>query len=377
MKGKIAEQITSMILKQLEMDDINIQDCRGQAFHNAAVMAASTHRWDILIEITGATFKRAGETRWNSRADAVKAVLIRFTKIIVALERLMEDAENTTTRSDAGLILSFFFLSFLGLWRDIPPEINDTQKHLQTKGLELQQCAIKLSASKTSLLVSRDKTVDDMLAYSTEICSEMGISPERRIRKRKRMSYEERIHAALCYDAELRREMLSMIDRLVEEITSRFERLHDIAKKYTFLTPFNLLDKKCNCDVDAFGENIKRENFLVERARLQYYLAAVDAEDMEGPLQVLQFIQKYNLIDSLPNIVILLKHFLNRAISIASCERSFSKLKLIQNHFRSTIIQTRLTDLAILSIERDLADKINFDEVIQDFAKRKARKINL
>ncbi|XP_029636243.1 uncharacterized protein LOC115211728 [Octopus sinensis] len=36
MKGKNAEQITSMILKQLEMDDINIQDCRGQAFDNVA-----------------------------------------------------------------------------------------------------------------------------------------------------------------------------------------------------------------------------------------------------------------------------------------------------------------------------------------------------
>uniref|UniRef100_A0A0L8HRB5 DUF4371 domain-containing protein n=1 Tax=Octopus bimaculoides TaxID=37653 RepID=A0A0L8HRB5_OCTBM len=158
MKGKNAEQITSMILKQLEMD-INIQDCRGQAFDNAAVMAAritevnpnivfvtythhsefrscacasvgarffgtldrlfsffsaSTHRWDILIEITGATIKRVGETRWSSRADAVKVVHTKFTEIIAALERLMENAENATTRSDAGLILQAMLLfSFL------------------------------------------------------------------------------------------------------------------------------------------------------------------------------------------------------------------------------------------------------------------------
>ena len=39
--------------------------------------------------------------------------------------------------------------------------------------------------------------------------------------------------------------------------------------------------------------------------------------------------------------------------------------------------QTKLADLAILSIEHDLADKIYFDEVIQDTAERKARKINL
>ncbi|CAI9722452.1 Hypothetical predicted protein [Octopus vulgaris] len=184
---------------------ISFGDPEDANIHKSA--SATTHRWDILIEITGAAFKRAGETRWNSRADAVKAVHInlKFTKIIVVLERLMEDAENTTSRSDAGLILSFSFLSFLSLWRDILPEINDTQKYLQTKGLELQQCAIKLSALKTSLLVSRDKTVDDALAYLTEICSEMGISTERRIRKKKRMSYEESIDAALSYDAELRK----------------------------------------------------------------------------------------------------------------------------------------------------------------------------
>ncbi|XP_029639395.1 uncharacterized protein LOC115214319 [Octopus sinensis] len=199
----------------------------------------------------------------------------------------------------------------------------------------------------------------------------MEISIERRIyKKKKNLGYEESIDAAISYNAELRREMLSVVDRLVEEMTSRFERLHDIAKKYTFLTPSNLLDKECNCDVDAFDENTRRENFLVERARLQNYLAAADAEDMDGPLQVLQFIQKYNLIESLPNIVIFLRVFLTRVIRI-------TKLKLIKNHFRSTISQIRLTDLAILSIDRDLADKINFDEVSQDFTKRKTHNINL
>uniref|UniRef100_A0A0L8H325 DUF4371 domain-containing protein n=1 Tax=Octopus bimaculoides TaxID=37653 RepID=A0A0L8H325_OCTBM len=294
------------------MDDINIQDCGGQTFDSVAVIAshrsgvqvcitevnpkivfvsctnhslnlaavhaasvtffgtlnhlfsffsASTHQWDILIEITSANNKWARETRWNSQADAVKVIHTKFTEIVAVLEWLIKDEENATMRSDAGLILqamlSFSFLSFLGLWRDILPEINDTQMYLQTKGLELQQCAIKLSALKTLLLVSRDKTVHDTLAYSSEICSDMGISTERQICKKKRMNYEESINATFRDDAELR-EMLSVIERLIEEITTRFKRLHDVTKKYTFLTPFNLLDKKCNCDVDAFNEIIEK-----------------------------------------------------------------------------------------------------------------------
>jgi len=37
--------------------------------------------------------------------------------------------------------------------------------------------------------------------------------------------------------------------------------------------------------------------------------------------------------------------------------------------------QTRLTDLAVLSIERELADGLNFDSIINNFAERKARKV--
>ena len=38
--------------------------------------------------------------------------------------------------------------------------------------------------------------------------------------------------------------------------------------------------------------------------------------------------------------------------------------------------QARLTNLAILSIERHLTETINFDAIIQDIAAKKARKIS-
>ena len=39
--------------------------------------------------------------------------------------------------------------------------------------------------------------------------------------------------------------------------------------------------------------------------------------------------------------------------------------------------EARLTNLAMLSIERQTAETINFDDVIRDFAAVKARKITL
>ena len=54
-------------------------------------------------------------------------------------------------------------------------------------------------------------------------------------------------------------------------------------------------------------------------------------------------------------------------MSVASCERSFSKLKLIKNCLRSTIGLERLSNLALLSIEREEFELIDVDSVIDKF----------
>ena len=97
----------------------------------------------------------------------------------------------------------------------------------------------------------------------------------------------------------------------------------------------------------------------------------------KAPLEVLQFIQKYNLGNSVPNILIMLRIFVTIACSVATCEGSFLKLKLIKNYLRSSMSDLRLSSLAILSIEQQLADKINFDMATEEFANKKARKVSV
>ena len=70
-----------------------------------------------------------------------------------------------------------------------------------------------------------------------------------------------------------------------------------------------------------------------------------------------------------------LKLHLTVAVSIASCERSFSKLKLIKSYLRLTMGESRLSALAILSIESDLVETLSFDDIISEFAAMKVRRI--
>ena len=91
-------------------------------------------------------------------------------------------------------------------------------------------------------------------------------------------------------------------------------------------------------------------------------------------LDAIKYIIKNNLSEAYPNLLIALQIMLT-PVTVASAEHSFSRLKLIKNYLRSLISQDRFTSLAILSIESKVANLINFDDVIRDFAAQKARKI--
>lgn len=83
---------------------------------------------------------------------------------------------------------------------------------------------------------------------------------------------------------------------------------------------------------------------------------------------LLQLLYDYKLISSFPQLQKLLILLLTIPVTVASAERSFSKLKLIKSYLRSKMQQSRLTNLAILSIENKLAKTLDTSELIKKFA---------
>lgn len=94
-------------------------------------------------------------------------------------------------------------------------------------------------------------------------------------------------------------------------------------------------------------------------------------------LVLLNLLHSRHLVDVYPNVESALRIYLTLPVTVASCERSFSKLKLIKSYLRSSMGQERLSGLAVLSIEHILAKSIDFDAVIDEFAARKSRKVCL
>ncbi|KAL9686151.1 hypothetical protein QQ045_023606 [Rhodiola kirilowii] len=61
-------------------------------------------------------------------------------------------------------------------------------------------------------------------------------------------------------------------------------------------------------------------------------------------------------------------------VTVASAERSFSKLKILKSYLRSTMSQERLNALALISIEHEFLEKLDYDRLIDDFASKSARR---
>ena len=118
--------------------------------------------------------------------------------------------------------------------------------------------------------------------------------------------------------------------------------------------------------------------FVTEIKQLKEVHEAKFGRNQLRPLDLLNSLYQYKLENLFPNICVSLRVFLlTIPATAASAERFFSKLKLAKNYLCSTMSQDRLVDLARLSIESEIARKVNFDNVITRFALKKSRKAPL
>lgn len=129
---------------------------------------------------------------------------------------------------------------------------------------------------------------------------------------------------------------------------------------------------------DVFGKRYTNDVSGNELKEEVLHLKAIHAANFGSkslpPLELLSTIRRFKLEEIFSNVCIALRIFCTLPVTVASAERSFSKLKLIKNFLRTTMGQGRLNDLALLSIEAKIAKCIDLQDVINNFAVKKARK---
>ena len=159
--------------------------------------------------------------------------------------KFVHETEKYETRSDSKLLLgsmnSYVFIAYLVFWKLVLVEINHGQKFLQISGLGLDACVVKLESLGTFFQEERQNLVEEAKNKAMDFCERLGISTERRVRRRRRMPRENAADAGLSWQDEIKKEQLEILDRLHEEISRRTQQIRDINAKFGFLTTIDFL----------------------------------------------------------------------------------------------------------------------------------------
>lgn len=173
---------------------------------------------------------------------------------------------------------------------------------------------------------------------------------------------------------------IKIVDQAITSLQVRFEQFENYEKIFGFL--FNLKKLRTATDEGLKASCINLEaslkhgehsdvdgnHLLLEIKTLRYLLPS----GITKPIEVLDFLRKFE--GCYPNTWNAYRVMLTVPISVASAERSFSKLKLIKSYLRSSMSEERLNGLAILSIERDMVGKLDYLSLMNDFAGKNARR---
>ena len=114
-----------------------------------------------------------------------------------------------------------------------------------------------------------------------------------------------------------------------------------------------VLKKGKQSDIDA-------NDLFVELKLLQKFMP----KENVGPVEVLKFIKRH---DYFPNASIAYRVLLIKHLTVASAERSFSKLKLLNSYMRTTMTQEKLNGSRTIAIENNIVEKINYKDMTEIF----------
>jgi len=171
------------------------------------------------------------------------------------------------------------------------------------------------------------------------------------------------------------------VDTALFQLQSRFEGLHLVSGLFSFLYLKYLLQLQyadLNSAAQKFQETYSADtnsDFVAEVRSFRREFRG-EIETSKTVLDLLKLVISSKIMSSVPELATACVLFAKIPVTVASAERSFSKLKLIKTYLRSSISRDRLDGLALLAIENKSVKQRNIDDLLDKFANTKARAVD-
>ena len=245
-----------------------------------------------------------------------------------------------------------------------------------------------VTTTKKFLQSLRDEGFDVLLGYVISVCEQYAIDvPEmsarymdgiRSVRQRDDISVEHHYH----YDV-----FNSAIDFQLEELYYRFnDNAVELLRLSSSLEPrnnFRLFDSEQICTLAStfYPADFGQQEMYHLRLQLDHYKIDVLRHEKFQNLSTISELclllvdtgkaAHYSLIYRLICLVLTLP------VSTATTERVFSAMKIVKTILRNKMEEEYLRDSMLINIEREYAEDVDVDEVIDEFYAQKHRRSQL
>ena len=305
----------------------------------------------------------------------IRSTLIQLTK---------DNDQTTTTRGEASSLVSkmedFETALLCVIWECILDRLNATSKSLQKVEIDLATCA-SLYESLLQFVSSlrNDEAFENFEEKAKLLVKDHSYCADhQRSRKRKQFFEEADTEAELPPRNNFKTATyLSILDSLATELRKRKEVYSKLQEKFGFLFSITTLS---DSELREAAMNLQKHfsadlqlTLADEMVQFSAYMKQAPPENC-SPLAALRHLRNAGIVETFPNVDIAYRLYLTLSVANAEGERSFSVLKRVKNQLRSTLSQDKLCNLSLLTIESDLTKEIDFQDIIDDFAKAKSRK---
>lgn len=355
----------------------------------------------FLLAAQASTLKLWALTRWDSRWQSIDSIIRNYPAVIQALQDLSEEGTGARSVNAAGLLLhlrksifivsSFILEKLLGIIKILSDQLKSKSFSLSFgafnsffffwnlfEGPSLDYARGEYLISSVIQQISdlkNEKSFADIYSRATEFCKSNNIDLVAQYTPRRTTTAPARFKEFIVNETLGHRDTLStqldfrekiyypLIGCILVELKDRFSsKTLSLLKSLSTVYPESENFLNIN-DIQSFSDHIDgdlnatKNEFMVIKPMIK-----------NKPItNVIEFLNELlPMAGAFPNTIRMIKAAVTMPISQVTCERSFSKMKLIKTYARNSMNDDRLSDLTILAIER--AFEIDFENVIDVFA---------
>lgn len=358
--------------------------------------SCSTKRWEVLCKNCTRVLHSLSKTRWAARHDACLTLVKDWTGVINSLDEIANDEHQPgDTRHEARCLKdklnSLETALMVTIWGSILETFNKVSKKLQSQVIDLGEMKRQYSALSDYVSNLRED-YDRLETLAKEKSSVTEYQYDKKRRPKRKLKFGESREGEVSFSGreDFRINTFNIIlDTLSVELRSRADKYNDLHSKFGFFEDIEIQDSanisKKAAELVALYPNDLEPTLDDESSHLKAFLNQCGSSLWEKKGDKLikktaslrglyKFLYDSDVLEIYPNVDIALRMILSTPVTNCSGERSFSTLRRVKNYLRSTMGTDRLTGLALLTIEQRITSLIDYEDVIDDFANRKARK---